>query len=82
MKFVQVPQGAKNGDRVTFDGLPQVPAASASQITKKKIAETVIFGGMLKTIENGECTFEGTNKMVVENCGTCTAPVPAGYTVA
>jgi methionine--tRNA ligase beta chain len=82
VKFVEVPAEAKKGDRIIFEGLPVIPPATASQITKKKIAETVIFGGQLKTIENGECTFNGVNRMMIENCGPCTAPVPAGYTVA
>jgi len=57
-------------------------------VTKKKLAETVIFGGQLTTIVgagggNALCTFGGANAMVVEGCeGACTAPVPAGYTVA
>jgi hypothetical protein len=82
VKFVEVPEGAKNGDRVTFEGLPVVAPATASQVTKKKIAETVIFGGMLKTVEGGVCTYEGKNKMIIENCGHCSAPVPTGYNVA
>jgi hypothetical protein len=41
VKFVEPPAGSKPGDRVTFEGLPIVPPASAAQIGKKKIAETV-----------------------------------------
>jgi hypothetical protein len=36
----------------------------------------------LVTAGGGVCTFKGTNAMVVEGVGPCTAPVPAGYTVA
>lgn len=56
-------------------------------MAKKKIAETIIFGGHLTTIagEGGSavCTYMGANAMVIDGCeGACTAPVPAGYTVA
>jgi hypothetical protein len=42
----------------------------------------VIFGGQLVTVAGGGCTFKGTNAMVVEGIGPCTAPVPEGYMVA
>ena len=59
----------------------------ACKVTKKKMAETIIFGGMLTTVAGeGEgsavCSYQGTNAMVIDGCGKCTAPVPAGYTVA
>jgi hypothetical protein len=41
VKFVEPPQGSKPGDRVAFDGLPTEPPASAKQVEKKKLAETV-----------------------------------------
>lgn len=41
MKFVEVPAGAKPGDRVSFEGLPVEPPATAKQVEKKKIAEQV-----------------------------------------
>jgi len=42
----------------------------------------VIFGGQLVTVAGGGCTYKGTNAMVVEGVGPCTAPVPEGYMVA
>jgi len=41
VKFVEVPAGAKPGDRVSFEGLPVEPPATAKQVEKKKIAEQV-----------------------------------------
>jgi hypothetical protein len=86
VKFVEVPPGSKPGDLVSFEGLPKQQPVSASQIAKKKIAETVIFGGQLTTISGeahlAHCTFMGENKMQVEGIGYCSAPVPAGFNVA
>jgi len=93
VKFVDPPKGAKPGDRVTFQGLPVIEPATPAQIAKKKVDQNVIFGGQLTTalVDDGSggtaggaavCTFKGLNAMVVEGAGTCTAPVPAGYTVS
>lgn len=38
---MEVPAGAKPGDRVSFEGLPVEPPATAKQVEKKKIAEQV-----------------------------------------
>ena len=51
-------------------------------MAKKKLAETVIFGGQLTTVAGGACTFKGVNAMVVGHHGPVTAPVEAGFTVA
>jgi len=90
VKLVEPPAGAKVGDRVTFEGLPESEPASPAQMAKKKIPDTVVFGGQLVTVMKGGVTvgaFKGENAMVVASChgsgkGHVTAPVPAGYTVA
>ena len=62
-------------------------ALVVAQVQKRKVAENIIFGGQLTTVapkEGGDavCSFKGAHAMVVEGCGPCSAPVPAGYMVA
>ena len=80
VKFVEVPAGSEPGERVMFEGMSGEPM-TPKQIEKKKVAKTIIFGGQLKTIEGGVCTYQGTAKMLLKG-GPVTAPVAAGFTVA
>ena len=80
VKFVEAPAGSTPGERVVFEGLSGEPA-SAKQIQKKKIDQTIIFGGQLVTIDGGICTYKGKTRMMLKG-GVVKAPVSAGFTVA
>jgi len=87
VKFIEPPVSSKIGDVISFEGLSEMKPLSPNQITKKKIAEKIIFGGQLYTItkdgdDSSFCTFNGVNKMQVEGCDYCTAPVPEKYIVS
>ena len=70
VKLLEVPAGAKNGDRVAFGDLPVVPPAAPSAVQKKKLLEKVI--GFLKTDGDGVATVLG--KKFALPAGPVTAP--------
>ncbi|EGB10476.1 hypothetical protein AURANDRAFT_5349, partial [Aureococcus anophagefferens] len=70
VKLLEVPPGAKNGDRVAFGDLPVVPPAAPSAVQKKKLLEKVI--GFLKTDGDGVATVLG--KKFALAAGPVTAP--------
>ena len=70
VKLLEVPAGAKNGDRVAFGDLPVVPPAAPSAVQKKKMLEKVI--GFLKTDGDGVATVLG--KKFALPAGPVTAP--------
>jgi methionine--tRNA ligase beta chain len=44
VEFVEVPAGAKPGDRIVGEGLPAAPALSPNQVEKNKVTEAVFPG--------------------------------------
>ncbi|KAH8063108.1 tRNA binding protein [Aureococcus anophagefferens] len=70
VKLLEVPAGAKNGDRVAFGDLAVVPPAAPSAVQKKKLLEKVI--GFLKTDGDGVATVLG--KKFALPAGPVTAP--------
>jgi len=72
-KFVEVPAGVPDGEKVTFEGFPG-PASTPAQVDKKKIFDSVAPG--LVVAEDGTCTWNGTP--FTTSKGVCTAPGMAG----
>ncbi|KAJ1458042.1 hypothetical protein M885DRAFT_513586 [Pelagophyceae sp. CCMP2097] len=72
IKFVEVPEGAVPGDRVSFGDLVNAAPASASNVVKKKLLEKVL--PFLKTDSTGVATCAGA-AFVIPGKGQCTAPL-------
>lgn len=72
VEFVDIPAGAKPGDRIVGEGLAVVEVLSASQVEKQKAFETV--GAGFTVNSNGEAMWNDV-KLVVQGLGAvCTAP--------
>ena len=70
VELLEVPAGAKNGDRVSFGDLANADAAKPASVQKKKLLEKVI--GFLKTDSKGVATMLG--KPFTVDAGVITAP--------
>eukprot|EP00611_Tribonema_gayanum_P016206 TRINITY_DN2824_c0_g1_i1.p2 TRINITY_DN2824_c0_g1~~TRINITY_DN2824_c0_g1_i1.p2 ORF type:complete len:114 (-),score=31.91 TRINITY_DN2824_c0_g1_i1:101-442(-) len=73
VKFVNPPEGAPAGARITFPGRAGEPATPA-QIQKKKILEKVM--PLMKTDDAGVPGFDGC-PFTVEGFGACSSEVPS-----